>query len=191
MNSVLERSKTCTCLVCFLDTLLGWSLYISLVSYFMAHADRRILQLLVCHSKHFKTPSQQGSLCWFPTSWPMLIGGVSNFCMSWKTRFQQGAQARCGYLCQRSYSTMGEARPDQSCVPASTLSWWWNYVWLSFRFSCWLTVGVSLQESRIMSWHDWCLNVQSTCVCVCAGLKTTSTALPEMAIWISSPGGEL
>ena len=32
--------------------------------------------------------------------------------------FQQGAQAHCGYLCQRSYSTMGEAQPDQLCVPA-------------------------------------------------------------------------
>ena len=53
------------------------------------------------------------------------------------------------------------------CVPASTLSWWWNYVWLSFWFSCWQTVGASLQEFRIMSWHHWCLNVQSKCVCVC------------------------
>ena len=41
-----KEVKTCTCLVCFLDTLLGWSLYTSLVSYFMAHADWRILQLL-------------------------------------------------------------------------------------------------------------------------------------------------
>ena len=32
--------------------------------------------------------------------------------------FEQGAQAHCGYLCQRSYSTMGEAQPDQLCVPA-------------------------------------------------------------------------
>jgi len=32
--------------------------------------------------------------------------------------FKQGAQAHCGYLCQRSYSTMGEAQPDQLCVPA-------------------------------------------------------------------------
>ena len=31
---------------------------------------------------------------------------------------QQGAQAHCGYLCQRSYSTMGEAESDQLRVPA-------------------------------------------------------------------------
>ena len=37
-------------------------------------------------------------------------------------QLQQGAQAHCGYLCQRSYSTMGEARLGQSCVPAD-LDW--------------------------------------------------------------------
>ena len=30
----------------------------------------------------------------------------------------QGAQAHCGYLCQRSYSTMGEADIDHLRVPA-------------------------------------------------------------------------
>jgi hypothetical protein len=30
----------------------------------------------------------------------------------------QGAQAHCGYLCQRSYSTMGEAEIDHLRVPA-------------------------------------------------------------------------
>ena len=33
-------------------------------------------------------------------------------------RHKQGAQAHCGYLCQRSYSTMGEAESDQLRVPA-------------------------------------------------------------------------
>ena len=32
--------------------------------------------------------------------------------------FMQGAQAHCGYLCQRSYSTMGEAGADHPGVPA-------------------------------------------------------------------------
>ena len=31
---------------------------------------------------------------------------------------KQGAQAHCGYLCQRSYSTMGEAEIDHLRVPA-------------------------------------------------------------------------
>ena len=32
--------------------------------------------------------------------------------------YLQGAQAHCGYLCQRSYSTMGEAEIDHLRVPA-------------------------------------------------------------------------
>ena len=32
---------------------------------------------------------------------------------------KQGAQARLGYLCQRSYSKMGEGWSDQPPVPAS------------------------------------------------------------------------
>ena len=35
-----------------------------------------------------------------------------------QTLFDQGAQAHCGYLCQRSYSTMGEAEIDHLRVPA-------------------------------------------------------------------------
>ena len=34
------------------------------------------------------------------------------------TSLLQGAQAHCGYLCQRSYSTMGEAGADHPGVPA-------------------------------------------------------------------------
>ena len=38
---------------------------------------------------------------------------------SFHLRFpMQGAQAHCGYLCQRSYSTMGEAEIDHLHVPA-------------------------------------------------------------------------
>ena len=36
--------------------------------------------------------------------------------------FQQGAQAHCGYLCQRSYSTMGEAEIDHLHVPACRIA---------------------------------------------------------------------
>ena len=35
-----------------------------------------------------------------------------------KGYFKQGAQAHCGYLCQRSYSTMGEAEIDHLRAPA-------------------------------------------------------------------------
>ena len=35
---------------------------------------------------------------------------------------EQGAQAHCGYLCQRSYSTMGEAEIDHLRVPASRIA---------------------------------------------------------------------
>ena len=44
-------------------------------------------------------------------------------CFSWicflPNNQLQGAQAHCGYLCQRSYSTMGEAEIDHLRVPAS------------------------------------------------------------------------
>ena len=42
--------------------------------------------------------------------------------MSIDNLFQQGAQAHCGYLCQRSYSTMGEAEIDHLRVPASRIA---------------------------------------------------------------------
>ena len=35
-----------------------------------------------------------------------------------ESNLEQGAQAHCGYLCQRSYSTMGEAEIDHLRVPA-------------------------------------------------------------------------
>lgn len=70
------------------------------------------------------------------------------------------------------------------CVPASALSWWWNYVWLlSFWLSCWQTVGASLQEFRIMSWHHWCLNVQSKCVCVCVYMPASKQHLQLHRRW--------
>ena len=42
----------------------------------------------------------------------------------------QGAQAHCGYLCQRSYSTMGEAKIDHLRVPAEHLHGDETVLWL-------------------------------------------------------------
>ena len=60
---------------------------------------------------------------------------------------ERGAQAHCGYLCQRSYSTMGEAQPDQLCVPAIRI---WN-CWQAVPLRCLPALRLNSMSVRSMS----------------------------------------
>ena len=59
---------------------------------------------------------------------------------------EHGAQAHCGYLCQRSYSTMGEAQPDQLCVPAIRI---WN-CWQAVPLRCLPALRLNSMSVRSM-----------------------------------------
>ena len=80
----------------------GWSKPTKFVVYYcVSHIICIYIYMCVCVDHLHRCKTSFGCSC-FPVS----------------TLGLQGAQAHCGYLCQRSYSTMGEAEIDHLRVPA-------------------------------------------------------------------------